>query len=155
MNSYNLVMRTKYSADSDEVYTDLIQFVSQYCAEFSGSLKIRVENPSDIVAKVSFNPLEFSIILDNLIDNSRKANADNLVFRFEKEGSKLLLRCRDNGYGLKQGVDEKRLFEPGYSTTSGSGIGLNTIKKYIEKRGGEIAFNPEYIHGFEVDLYIV
>ena len=154
MNSYNLVMRTNYSADSDDVYVDLVQFVRQYSEEFNNALKIRVENPNNIIANVGINPLEFSIVLDNIFSNSRKANADTLVFRFEKTDSRVLLRCCDNGYGLKPGVGEDRIFEPGYSTTNGSGIGLNTIQKYIEKAGGEVAYNRDYTQGFEVDLYI-
>lgn len=155
MNSYNLVMRTGYSADSDASHTDLVQFVTQYCVEFNSSLTVKVENPFNIVANVKFNPLEFSIILDNLIDNSRKANAGMLVLCFEKSDNEILVRCSDDGYGLKKGADEGRLFEPGYTTTSGSGIGLSTIKKYIEKSGGRVTYNREYTRGFEVILYLV
>lgn len=154
MNSYNLVMRTGYSADSDASHTDLVQFVMQYCAEFNSSLTVKVENPLNVVAYVKFNPLEFSIILDNLIDNSRKANADMLVLRFEQSGDQILIRCRDDGYGLKTGANEERLFEAGYTTTFGTGIGLSTVKKYIEKSGGRVAYNREYTHGFEVILYL-
>lgn len=155
MNSYNLVMRTGYSADSDDSHTDLVKFVTDYCAEFNSSLTINVENPFNISANVRFNPLEFSIILDNLIDNSRKANANTLTFSFEKNGNEILLRCRDDGYGLKKDVNDARLFEAGYTTTSGTGIGLSTVKKYIEKSGGRVAYNHEYTHGFEVILYLV
>jgi len=155
MNSYNLVMRTGYSADSDASHTELVQFVTQYCAEFNNSLTVKIENPFNIEANVKFNPLEFSIILDNLIDNSRKANASALVLRFEKNNDEILMRCSDDGYGLKKGTNEERLFEPGYTTTSGSGIGLSTVKKYIEKSGGRVTYNREYTHGFEVILHLV
>lgn len=155
MNSYNLVMRTGYSADSDTAHTDLVQFVTKYCTEFSQALNVIVENPSNIVAKVKFNPLEFSIILDNLIDNSRKANANLLTLRFEQNGKEIILHCIDDGYGLKKGAKEEKLFEPGYTTTTGSGIGLSTIKKYIEKSGGRITYNREYSKGFEVILHLV
>lgn len=154
MNSYNLVMRTGYSADSDDAHTDLVQFVTQYCAEFNSSLAVKIENPFNIVANVKFNPLEFSIILDNLIDNSRKANADTLVLCFEKDGDEILVRCSDDGYGLRKGANEDRLFEPGYTTTSGSGIGLSTVQKYINKSGGRVTYNREYTHGFEVILHL-
>lgn len=155
MNSYNLVMRTGYSADSDIAHSDLVQFVTQYCTAFKDAINIKVENPLNIIANVKFNPLEFSIILDNLIDNSRKANANTLVLHFEKNGDEVLLRCRDDGYGLRKGTNEENLFDPGYTTTSGSGIGLSTIKKYIEKSGGRVAYNREYTHGFEVVLHLV
>ncbi len=155
MNSYNLVMRTGYSANSDASHTDLVKFVTQYCTEFNSSLTVKIENPFNIAANVNFNPLEFSIILDNLIDNSRKANASTLVLRFEKNGDEILIRCSDDGYGLRKSANEERLFEPGYTTTSGSGIGLSTIKKYIEKSGGRVTYNREYTHGFEVILHLV
>lgn len=155
MNSYNLVMRMGYSADADASHADLVQFVTQYCAEFNNSLVVKVENPFNIVANVKFNPLEFSIILDNLIDNSRKANAGTLVFRFEENGDEVLLRCSDDGYGLRKGSNHERLFESGYTTTSGSGIGLSTIKKYIEKSGGRVTYSREYTHGFEVVLHLI
>lgn len=154
MNSYNLVMRTDYSASSDLAHEDLIQFISQYCKEFENSLHIEVENPSQITVNVKFNPLEFSIILDNLIDNSRKANADTLTFCFEEKEDKIILYCRDDGHGLKREANAERLFEPGYTTTSGSGIGLSTIKKYIEKSGGRVTYNREYTKGFEVIIYL-
>ena len=154
MNSYSLVMRTGYSADSDSSHADLIQFVTQYCTEFNNTIAVKVENTLTGSVSAKFNPLEFSIILDNLIDNSRKANANMMIFRFEKEEDKILLRCRDDGYGLKKEANENRLFEPGYTTTSGSGIGLSTVKKYIEKSGGRVAYNREYTHGFEVILYL-
>lgn len=155
MNSYNLVMRTNYSADSDIAHEDLVQFTMKYCSEFNHALNINVKNPSDINANVRFNPLEFSIVLDNLIDNSRKANANTLTLCFEQAGQEILLRCTDDGYGLKQEANKERLFEPGYTTTSGSGIGLSTIKKYIEKSGGRVTFNHAYTEGFEVILHLV
>ena len=154
MNSYNLVMRTGYAANSDESHDDLVRFVNVYCGQFNRSLQIVVENPDTIAANVRYNPLEFSIIIDNLVDNARKANASKLVLRFEKHEYGVVLRCSDDGYGIKPGVNVERLFEAGYTTTSGSGIGLSTVRKYIEKIGGRVEFNPEYTAGFEVILYL-
>lgn len=154
MNSYNLVMRTSYTANSDESHDNLVGFVDVYCKQFSRSLQIVVENPDGISANVRYNPLEFSIIIDNLVDNSRKANASKLVLRFEPYESGVILHCIDDGYGIKPGVNVERLFEAGYTTTTGSGIGLSTVKKYVEKIGGKVAFNPEYTAGFEVILYL-
>ena len=74
--------------------------------------------------------------------------------QFEEGKDEIILRCRDDGYGIRMGTDENRLFEPGYTTTSGSGIGLSTIKKYIEKRGGRVSYNPDYKKGFEIILHM-
>ena len=154
MNSYNLVMRTGYSADSDASHSDLVEFITTYCAEVNRDLTVNIENPDNITALVNFNPLEFSIVLDNLIDNSRKANASTLTLAFELHANEVQIHCRDDGYGLKREANADRLFEAGYTTTSGSGIGLSTAKKYIEKAGGRIAFNSSYTKGFEVILYL-
>ncbi len=153
MNSYNLVMRTNYSATSDVSYDDLSSFISQYLLQFGQSIDVKLENPKNIEAKVRFNPLEFSIILDNLIDNSRKANASTLILRLETEDDEVVLRCFDNGSGLKREADASRLFETGYTKTSGTGIGLSTVKKYIERSGGRAIYNPNYTDGFEISLH--
>ncbi len=154
MNSYNIVMRTNYSAGSDNSHDDVVQFVSDYITSLTQPLSIRIVNLQTGNKRVRFNPLELSIVLDNIVSNSYKANANNLVLTFEDNEYGLLLRCSDDGYGLNPSANPSRLFEPGYSTTNGSGIGLSTIKKYIEKAGGKAAYNPEFKAGFEVLLYL-
>ena len=154
MNSYNIVMRTNYSAGSDSSRDDIVQFVSDYITSLSQPLSIKIKNLQTENKRVKFNPLELSIILDNIVSNSYKANANYLVLTFEDDVNGLLLRCSDDGYGLNPSANPSRLFEPGYSTTYGSGIGLSTIKKYIEKVGGKAAYNPEFKSGFEVLLYL-
>ena len=128
MNSYNLVMKTGYAANTDESHDDLVRFVNVYCGLFNRSLQVVVENPDNIVANVRYNPLEFSVIIDNIVDNARKANASKLILKFEQHNIGIVIRCSDDGYGLKPGTNAERLFEAGYTTTSGSGIGLSTVK---------------------------
>lgn len=154
MNSYNLVMRTNYSANSDYNYVGLVQFVEEYCKEFGSSINVKVEKSEYSVANVKFNPLEFSIILDNLIDNATKANAKNVYFSFEKQDDNILLHCMDDGFGLNSDAKEEKIFDPGYTTTAGTGIGLSTVKKYVEKAGGKVTYNPDYKNGFEVILHL-
>ncbi len=154
MNSYNIVMRTNYTASSDNSHDDIVQFVSAYIVSISQPLNISINNLQTVNQRVKFNPLELSIVLDNIISNSCKANASNLVLSFEDDTNGVLLRCTDDGYGLNPSANPSRLFEPGYSTTNGSGIGMSTIKKYIEKVGGSATYNPEYKAGFEVLLYL-
>ena len=48
-------------------------------------------------------------------------------------------------------VITKLIFEEGVTTTKGSGLGLNHVKRIIEDDlGGEIIYNPEYKNGFEL-----
>ena len=77
-----------------------------------------------------------------------------MTFTFEDCDYGLLIRCKDDGYGLKQSADPNRIFEPGYSPTGGTGIGMSTIQKYIAKIGGKAEYNPDYKTGFELLLYL-
>lgn len=153
LNSYSIVMRTNYSANSDNSHEDIVKFVKDYISSISQPIYITINDLRNSVSSIKFNPLELSIILDNVVSNSFKAHATTLVISFETISSGLLMRCTDDGYGLNPSANPDRLFEPGYTTTTGTGIGMSTIKKYIEKIGGRAVYNPEYINGFEIMLY--
>ena len=155
MNSYNLVMRTNYSAGSDNSHDDIVKFIDDYLNTSSPPLHVMVDdNTRDIVGNVKFNPLEFSIVLDNIISNSLKANASKIILSFDEYAEGIVIHCQDDGYGLKNSTNSSRIFEAGYTTTEGTGIGLNTVEKYIEKIGGKVEYNPDYKNGFEILLYL-
>lgn len=147
-------MRTNFSANADNSHEDIIEFMQEYITSLSQPVGIVIQNPNDVDGHVRFNPLEFSIVLDNIVSNAQKANASNLTISFEKHENGIIMRCADNGYGLNPSADASRIFEPGYRTTQGSGIGMSTVKKYIEKSGGRVVFNPDYKQGFELILYL-
>ena len=154
MNSYNLVIQTEYSAGTDLSHDDIVTFLGNYVSIIQQPISIEIRNLRKTNNAVRFNPLEMSIIIDNIISNSKKANAQTLTFTFEDCDYGLLIRCKDDGYGLKQSADSNRIFEPGYSPTGGTGIGMSTIQKYITKIGGKAEYNPEYKTGFELLLYL-
>ncbi len=152
MNSYNLVMNTNYSASNDITKSSLSSFINEYInSSVNKHIKIAISSTDDLDTNVRFNPLEFSLILDNIISNSEKANANNLIISFEKDENDLLIRFADDGVGLRdRGIDPEKLFERGYSNTGGTGIGLPTVRKYIEKAGGKVYYNSDYKSGFEL-----
>ena len=154
MNSYNLVLNTNYSANTDASESNIVKFVKKYIEIVSGfNVKIILETPENINANVIFNPLEFSIVIDNILSNSQKANAMFLYISFEIIDDLLLIRFTDDGIGLRQEItDFGKLFEPGFTTTSGSGIGLQTVKKYIEKINGTVKYNEKCQSGFELEV---
>ena len=154
VNSFNLVIRTEYSAGTDLSHDDIVDFISNYVAILQQPINFQIVNSRQSNDAVRFNPLEMSIIIDNIISNSKKANAQSITFTFEDCEYGLLIRCKDDGYGLKQSADPNRIFEPGYSPTGGTGIGMSTIQKYIAKIGGKAEYNPDYKTGFELLLYL-
>lgn len=74
LNTYNLVINTDYKADTGNKKMDIIKFTKEY-VEKQWNHKLPVEIKGLDSMEVLFNPLEFSIIIDNIADNARKAKS--------------------------------------------------------------------------------
>ena len=61
----------------------------------------------------------------------------------EVKGDKVLISISDNGSGIPAAL-RKNLFTPNFTTkTSGMGLGLSIVKRYIESANGRIWFESE------------
>lgn len=151
MNSYNLVLNTEYTPDTGLVELDIHEFINDYTTKQWGhELKIDViSNAKNTL--YNFNPLEFSIVIDNIIDNATKGNSRNMniIIKDGKNGD-LFISFHNDGYSLDDDVRDKDIFARGVTTTNGTGIGLNTVKEYLVKIGGEAFVNKECASGFEL-----
>lgn len=99
-----------------------------------------------------FQPIELSTAIDNILSNSRKKNAQKVIFEFSQIGDNLQIKIKDIGKQLSKEIsDWKMIFEEGVTTTKGSGLGLSHVKRIIEDGlKGTIVYNPEYKEGFEL-----
>ncbi|MCI5190664.1 MAG: ATP-binding protein, partial [Candidatus Electrothrix sp. AS4_5] len=78
------------------------------------------------------------------IGNSKKARASNITFSSLLKERILNITVEDNGKGLDQKIKEKdRIFEKGFTRTSGSGLGLYFCRKQIESLGGELKLSVD------------
>lgn len=104
----------------------------------------------------TFKPIECGIMLDNMVSNSRKADASQITFNFSQQEGVLKIRVSDDGVGLARSVVEpKDIFERGFTRTDGSGIGLNFCKNLLESMGGAISVgNLEGQNGFILEIEI-
>ena len=82
--------------------------------------------------------LEFSIVLQNVISNSRKAKAKEVGLFFKREGRSVIIDVSDSGNGvdLEKFTAESIFWEGVTDRDGGAGIGLSTIRDKM--RAGEM-----------------
>jgi signal transduction histidine kinase len=123
---------------------DIPLYVEQYIEQFwtrslqRAGIALEVAKGNLHFKKEVF-PEVLSLVLDNLIDNSKKAGSYNIRISFAERDGRLVMRFVDDGKGIGEGEIES-LFKPWSSGTAGSGIGLYMIKKVLKEHGGSIRF---------------
>lgn len=136
--------KANFLSSTQTIQANLVSFVDEYINNVykessSSNLHIYVEGKSNRFVK-RFKPMEMTIILDNLLNNSRKARAKNISIIFSLEGLDLLMTYIDQG---GQGFDKSiinldDIFKIGFTTTRGSGLGLYHIREIISTLNGTI-----------------
>jgi len=157
------VTRASFDVMTDTIEKDLVQFIKQYVENvyseyYEDDLKFRrisvkMEEPFMFLCK--FSPLDIMVIVDNLINNSIKAMATLIEIKIRKASENSIeVRIKDNGKVI-QAKDISKIFEFGYSTTGGSGIGLYHVKKIVNKNNWSISVNKDLREGAEFILRVV
>ncbi|MFG8165282.1 sensor histidine kinase [Pseudomonas aeruginosa] len=139
-----LATKANFRLESDKIEADVADFIAQYVLEgaapFLGAgLRLEVENTAELIKR--FSPIEISVVVDNLINNSRKARSSVVTFSLSQVDKKTIqIDVSDNGTGLQSAISEpERIFELGFSRTSGSGLGLYHVRQVLGELGGSIA----------------
>jgi len=129
--------RAKFLSKSQNITKDLVVFIKEYIENIyrinaTKDLTVLV-NTNDINYTYKFEPIIITIIIDNLLNNSKKANAKNVVIDFEIDND-LIVKYTDDGDGLDDSiVNPDSIFDIGVTTTDGSGLGLHHIKESLFK----------------------
>jgi signal transduction histidine kinase len=142
--------KANFKSATTREMTDVPSFIEQYidnvARDFIGSgLNVLVENGVHGPFEIKLRRLELTIVVDNLISNSIKAQASNLKVTIEQPGPNLVrVKFSDDGRGLAAAFsdDPQKIFELGITTTSGSGMGLYHAKQIVEGFGGVINAVP-------------
>lgn len=137
--------KANFRLESETITDDLVAYIEQYISQVAPMLaetgiSISVVNGAKSLVR-TFKPIEISIMIDNFISNAGRAEADRIVFSLKQVSAKeLQITAVDNGRGFDVGVvDLNRLFEKGYSTSTGSGLGLYHVQQIVDSLGGSIA----------------
>jgi len=152
MSVTKFAAKANFKLDSEKIDTDLAAFIFDYIEKIarttgSARLQMSVENTHPGF-KLRFNPIDVSVIVDNLISNARRARAPRIKFSLSQEDKNgLTIRVSDTGRGLPAGTNRSQIFEMGYTTTQGSGLGLYHVRQVLGEMGGSIELDDELEKG--------
>lgn len=143
----SIITRANFKADKNHQTIDLVKYINQYISIYSDVFeksKLSFEVIDNNISYIKLiSALDIALILDDLISNSEKADAKNILIEIKNPSENLLIiNFSDDGKGLDEKFikNPKSIFELGITTTDGSGIGLNSVKKALSKMQGEIQF---------------
>lgn len=152
--------KANFRLDSGKIEEDVANFIEQYINEIgqeylANQIRISVDNQANGFVQ-KFQPIEFSILVENLVSNAKKAKASQIWFEIKQPKKKqLVLRIYDNGRGLAGDIDDpEQIFEKGFSRARGSGLGLYHVRQVLSEMNGSISVDMSYTKGvcFEVRL---
>lgn len=153
----------KYShkdQSEEKVETDLKDNIETVLTIYRNNLRgIRVSKDlPPLSKKLLAYPDELSQVWTNIIYNAIQAmNHDgSLEISYIEKKLSAVVSIKDSGPGIPMHV-QPHVFEPFFTTKSrgeGSGLGLDIVKKIVEKHNGEISFQTEIGEGttFFVEL---
>lgn len=144
-----LITKADLSLLSESRDVDIQGFIREYLSNFTDSFKIQYHSDMAKPLEKKISVLDLSIILDNLISNSKKANATELRLDFSRSRRTYIVDFTDNGDGVDLELfTSQTIFEEGITNRrGGSGIGLSTIKDRMKKElNGDIVFLGNGLH---------
>ena len=99
----------------------------------------------------------FSNLIKNGIQSIPPGREGLIKVNLDIESNKVVVAISDNGSGIPEDM-QKKLFTPNFTTkTSGMGLGLSIVKKFIESANGRIWFESKADEGsvFYVELPLI
>ncbi len=132
---------------NQKVTTNIVDNIEIILTLYHNKIKRGVEiirNYSDVPLIMCYSN-ELGQVWTNLIYNALHAMDYQGILQIEVklQDDNILVNIIDNGIGIPVNIQEK-IFEPFFTTkANGNGLGLDIVKKIIEKHNGNIAVNSE------------
>ena len=122
--------KTNFKMNAENQFLNLSEFISEYiqniAQSFIDDLDITVHYSNTDNFLTTFKPLEMTIVIDNLISNSRKAKSKKLDVDLRVLNNNLIITFEDDGVGVPNSIKQK-IFDFGFTNTGGSGLGLSDV----------------------------
>jgi signal transduction histidine kinase len=143
LNISKFATKANFKLTTDAMELNLDEYIKEYIRNVVGAstrkdFEITFSNNNHTPLIFKFRPIELNILIDNLISNSKKAQANKFNISIDRnEKNEYQISFTDNGIGIPS-ESLNKVFDFGYTTTSGSGIGLFHIKEIVKKMNGKI-----------------
>lgn len=160
------VTKAKFNLVTTSVKQDLVQFIKEYITNVYQYYDHNIlrKQTIDVVILMkenfqfiwSFRPIDFIIIIDNILANAQTAGASIVEISIQKKSSSTIaINFRDNGGGLDPSIkDLNKIFDFGFTTSpDGTGIGLYHVRSVLKRMNGEIEVLPN-TKGIEFSIII-
>jgi K+-sensing histidine kinase KdpD len=137
-------------------HDDLGCFIEQYFRSIATEdphITIRVDNKSK--SNIRFPYQDITMMLYNIISNSKRSNATELNIKIYNIKDKLTLKFIDNGDGIDADIDLTSLFDFGVSYRRGTGVGLAQVKHLVvNELNGEVYMSRNTKKGVTLEINI-
>jgi len=135
------------SKNEEMVLSDVVKSIQSVLTLYHNQLKhkIKVEKEFEELPQILCFPEELSQVWINLISNSVHAIEEHGTIKISaiKIGDAIEVSFADDGPGIPENIKD-RIFDPFFTTKpagQGTGLGLDIIKKIVDKHDGDISFN--------------
>lgn len=160
----NEVLSINHAEDTLEALkkepTDIVKLLDEVVFDFTGeSYKRGIElvflKPTDEIPELSIDPEKMRVVFQNLIENAIKYSNkdDRVLINIHKKDDGIEISVRDHGIGIASD-DHDKIFQKFFRAQNavkqdsvGSGIGLYTTKRIVEKHEGTIWFESQVDEG--------
>lgn len=143
--------KANFNLEAELIEKDLCGYVEEYVMNIcSGLIKVDKDVSRSVEFfwdsgfsgefMLAFRPLEIAMVIDSLVSNSVKAGSSKIFFSSVEDDGKLMIKVRDNGKGIKESIKGK-VFEMGFTTSKGSGLGLHHARSIVEGMKGDISIS--------------
>lgn len=148
-----LITKADIVALKAKTKVDVPKYIKEYVSNFSNSASITVHDTTSETCKLKLlSLLDIGIVLDNLISNSIKAEAKNILLTIKNDDNVISVDFSDDGIGVNlEEFTSDSIFEEGVTNRrGGSGIGLHTVKYTMEERlHGSIEYVGNGLHNLK------
>lgn len=157
--------KANFNLEAELVEQNVCEYIEEYVMNIcSGLVKVNKDVHTNLnfqwvsnIAEgfvIKFRPLEIAMILDSLISNAVKAGAKNMLFTADlEEKNSLVIKIANDGVLIPESI-KSNIFEMGFTTTKGSGLGLHHVRNIVNGMKGDIHLSEVPSKGMNVEFLI-